>query len=47
MNGHAAGTKAQEGITTVRPKPASMVRDLGFYFGAGDGNRTRTVSLGS
>ena len=25
----------------------STYSDLGFYLGAGDGNRTRTISLGS
>lgn len=46
-NGHTAGTKAQEAIMTAMARSRIMGVSWMFALGAGDGNRTRTISLGS
>jgi hypothetical protein len=44
--GKATDTKAEGSQMTRRGITADQGRDLGFQGGAGDGNRTRIISLG-
>jgi hypothetical protein len=44
--GHAAGTRAQ-GSIVMRARNHDHARGLGYQVGAGEGNRTPTISLGS
>jgi hypothetical protein len=43
--GHAAGTRAQ-GSIVMRARTHDHARGLGYQVGAGEGNRTPTISLG-
>jgi len=44
---NASGTRAPASFMTLTAQICDHAQDLGFHSGAGDQNRTRTISLGS
>jgi hypothetical protein len=47
VNGTLMARKTDYGFPAARPRRRSMALTCAFTLGAGDGNRTRTISLGS